>query len=112
MADLPKARLQMFQTPFAHTGIDYFGPYVIRQRRNDVKRYGCIFTCMTTRAVHLEVAPDLTTSAFINAPRRFVARRGPMQHIYSDNGSNFVGTEKILRKSIDSWNQRQILQHL
>ena len=112
MADLPPARLKMFESPFAHTGVDYFGPFVVKQRRSDVKRYGCIFTCMTTRAVHLEVAPDLTTSAFINALQRFVARRGPVHHVYSDNGSNFIGAEKVLRQSIQSWNQRQIYQHL
>ena len=100
MADLPPARLQMFKTPFAHTGVDYFVPYLIKQRRSEVKRYGCIFMCLTTRAVHLKVAQDMTTSAFINALRRFVARRGPVQHLYSDNGSNFVGSEKVLQKSM------------
>ena len=112
MADLPPARLQMFETPFSHTGVDYFGPFLIKQRRSEVKRYGCIFTCMTTRGVHLEVAPDMTTSTFINALRRFIARRGPIEHIYSDNGSNFVGSEKVLQKSIKAWNQRQIHQKL
>ena len=112
MADLQVARLKMFESPFAHTGVDYFGPFVVKQQRSDVKRYGCIFSCMTTRAIHLEVAPDLTTSAFINALPRFVARLGPVRHVYSDNGTNFVGSEKVLSKSIESWNQRQIYQHL
>ena len=44
--------------------------------------------------------------------RRFVSRRGPVHHVYSDNGSNFIGAEKVLRQSIQSWNQRQIYQHL
>lgn len=112
MADLPPARLHMYESPFSHTGVDYFGPYLIKQRRSEVKRYGCIFTCMTTRAVHLEVAPDLTSSSFINALRRFVARRGPVVHLYSDNGSNFIGAEKELRKSVSLWNNRQIIQEL
>ena len=105
MADLPPARLQMFQPPFSHTGVDYFGPFLVRQRMSEVKRYGCIFTCLTVRAVYLEVAPDLTTTSFINALRRFVARRGPVQHIYSDNGTNFVGSERVLKDSIAAWNQ-------
>ena len=102
----------MFQPPFSHTGMDYFGPFLVRQRRSQVQRYGCIFICLTVRAVHLEVAPDLTTASFINALRRFVARRGPVRHIYSDNGTNFVGSERVLKDSIAAWNQQQISQDL
>ena len=112
MADLPPCRLQMFETPFAHTGVDYFGPFLVKQRRSEIKRYGCIFTCMTTRAIHLEVAPDLTVSSFLNAFRRFVSRRGPIQCMYSDNGTNFVGSEKVLRQSIEAWNKEHINSNL
>ena len=112
MADLPPARLQMHEAPFAHTGVDYFGPFVIKQRRSEIKRYGCIMTCMTTRAIHLEVAPDLSTSSFVNVLRRFVARRGTVTCLYSDNGTNFVGSERILRESIQAWNKQQIHEHL
>ena len=52
---------------------------------------------MTTRAIHLELSYDLTSSAFINALRRFLARRGPVKRIYSDNRTNFVGAERILK---------------
>ena len=100
MAELPPARLQMNSHPFTYTGVDYFGPLMIRQKRSNVKRYGCLFTCLTTRAVHLEVSVDLSSDAFINALRRFLLRRGPVVHIYSDNGTNRVGAERILRESI------------
>ena len=93
MSDLPLARLQVNESPFTHTGVDYFGPIMVKQRRSELKRYGCIMTCMTTRAIHLEVAHDLTTSSFLNALRRFISRRGNIQHLHSDNGSNFVGAE-------------------
>ena len=63
---------------------------------------------MTTRAIHSKVAYDLSTSASINALHRFVSRRGPVQHIFSDNGTNFVGSARLLRESISSWNQSQI----
>ena len=108
MAELPLARLQMNLHPFVYTGVDYFGPLMICQKRSNVKRYGCLFTCLTTRAVHLEVSIDLLSDAFINALRRFLSRRGPVVLIYSDNDTNLVGAERILHESIQQWNQHQI----
>ena len=67
MAELPQARMQVYHPPFFHTGVDYFGPLLVRQERSLVKRYGCIFTCMTSRAIHLEVAHSLTSDSFISA---------------------------------------------
>lgn len=55
MADLPPSRLKINEPPFSHTGVDYFGPIIIKHKRSEVKRYGCLFTCMTTRAIHVEV---------------------------------------------------------
>ena len=97
MADLPLSRHQTHEALFEHTGVDYFGPFVIKQRRCEVKRCGCIMTCMTTCAIHLEVAPDMSTSLFSNVLRTFVARRGAVKCLYSDNEANFVGSERILR---------------
>ena len=108
MAELPVSRFQIDSHPFAYTGIDYFGPLMILQRRSDVKRYGCLFTRLSTRAVHLEVASDLTTDAFINAFRQFISRRGQVIHIYSDNGTNLVGGERELREAICNWNQHHV----
>jgi hypothetical protein len=108
MADLPQERLKPNRPPFHSTGIDCFGPLVIRRGRSDVKMYGVIFTCMNTRAVHLELAESLDTSSFIMALRRFIARRGQVRYIISDNGSNFVSSEKELKKCINEWNKNQI----
>ena len=55
MSDLPVARRQYMRPPFHHVGIDYFGPYLVKQGRSLVKRYGCLFTCMTVRAIHIEL---------------------------------------------------------
>ena len=71
--------------PFAAVGLDYFGPLYgktgpnTRWKKNATlnKRYRCIFTCLRYRAVHIEVAKDLSTDSFINAVLRFVGRRGP-----------------------------------
>ena len=108
MADLPTARLSVGRPPFFHTGVDLFGPFLVKQGRSVVKRYGCIFTCMTVRAVHLEVLHSLSADSFISALRRFVSRRINVAHLHSDNGSNFTGADRILRESIRDWNQHQI----
>ena len=97
MANLPEGRLKVNSPPFAHVGIDYFGLFLLKQGRSETKRYGCIFSCLTVRAIHIEVAKDFSTDAFINAMRRFIARRGNPLYIYSDNGTNFVGAETILK---------------
>ena len=80
-----------------------------------VKRYGVLFTCLTTRAVHIELAHSLSTDSFVNALRRFISRRGQVREMRSDNGTNFVGAERELRDEINKWNQQQIhdelLQH-
>ena len=109
MAELPTARLQINEPPFSCTGVDYFEPLLVRQGRSNKKRYGCLFTCLTSRAIHLELAADLTTSSFINAFRRFIARRGSVvQQIISDNATNFVGCNREFRAAIKDWNQQQI----
>ena len=76
MADLPVDRLTPDLPPFTHVGVDYFGPLEIKRNRSIVKRYGVIFTCLTSRAIHLEIAHSLDTDSCIHAFRRFIARRG------------------------------------
>jgi len=112
MADLPSDRVTANKPPFTYVGIDYFGPFMVKQGRSLVKRYGCIFTCLTTRAVHLEVATSMDTDAFINVLRRFICRRGQPEIIRSDNGSNFVGAERELSKIVSSMNQGLITEYL
>ena len=111
-ADLPSSRLRLHEPPFSQVGIDYFGPLSVKLKRSEVKRYGCLFTCLTTRAIHLEVAIDLSTSSFINVLCRFVSRRGPVKHIFSDHGTNFVGCAHLMQESVKKWNQAQIHQSL
>ena len=72
------------------------------------KHYGCIFTCLRYRAVHIEIASDLSTDSFINAVTRFIARRGPPRVIYSDNGSNFRGAETDVVKAMKTWDQGRV----
>ncbi|KAL0164586.1 hypothetical protein M9458_040339, partial [Cirrhinus mrigala] len=108
MADLPQDRLLPDKPPFTNTGVDYFGPFEVRRGRAKVKRYGVLFTCLTVRAVHIEVAHSLDTDSCINAIRRFQARRGQVSIIRSDNGTNFVGTERELREALAKLDQSRI----
>jgi hypothetical protein len=92
MADLPMDRLHP-APPFTYSAVDYFGHFTVKEGRRELKRYGVMFTCLSSRAVHIEVASDLSTDAFLNAYRRFVCRRGPVRMLRSDQGSNFIGAK-------------------
>ncbi|XP_055613926.1 uncharacterized protein LOC129760310 [Uranotaenia lowii] len=100
MAPLPPARLAHHERPFTFTGLDYFGPLLVKLGRANVKRWIALFTCLTTRAVHLEIAFTLTTASCISCVRRFVGRRGSPYEFLSDNGTNFQGADRILRTQI------------
>ena len=98
MVDLPEERTQE-APPFMYCQMDIFGPFTIKCHRTELKRCGIIFTCLANRAVHLEVANTMDTNSFIQALRRFIARRGNMRMLRSDNGTNFVGVQTELSKA-------------
>ncbi|CAK1602561.1 unnamed protein product [Parnassius mnemosyne] len=101
MADLPEPRVRAVVKAFVHTGCDYAGPVLVTPYRGkgikSRKAYICLFTCLTTRAVHIELASDLSTACFLAAMKRFLARRGSVQCFYTDNGTNFIGARSYLR---------------
>ncbi|XP_054863943.1 uncharacterized protein LOC129348185 [Amphiprion ocellaris] len=107
MADLPEDRLVM-EPPFTRVGLDVFGPWTVVTRRTrggsaESKRWAVLFSCLGTRAVHIEVIESMSTSSFINALRRFFAVRGPSKVLRSDRGTNFIGACKELKiRSDDS----------
>ncbi|XP_065094221.1 uncharacterized protein LOC135714779 [Ochlerotatus camptorhynchus] len=104
MSELPASRVTASR-PFSITGIDYWGPISLQpphRRAAPRKAYVAVFVCFSTRVVHLELVADLTTAKFLQALRRFVARRGLCNEIYSDNGRNFIGAANELRKMIQS----------
>lgn len=109
MANLPALLLAPYTPPFYMTACDYFGPYNVKISRNKTaKHYGVLFTCLNTRAVHLEMAVDLSTMEFLQVLRRFLAIRGRPAVILSDNGSQFVGAEKELRQMINDINEEEV----
>ncbi|MCP4457065.1 MAG: DDE-type integrase/transposase/recombinase, partial [Cytophagales bacterium] len=73
--------------------MDYFGPLWIRTPTDKVKVWVCLFTCLATRAIHLEVAMDLSAVTFLNCLRRFISRRGQPTKIISDNAPQFTLTQ-------------------
>ncbi|XP_055584907.1 uncharacterized protein LOC129737769 [Uranotaenia lowii] len=102
MAPLPAARLSPQVRPFTYVGLDYFGPLLVKVGRNRVKRWVALFTCLTIRAVHLEVIFNLSTESCILGIRRFISRRGAPVEFHTDNGTNFQGAERVLREQINA----------
>lgn len=112
MGQIPKERLTPNVKPFTFVGMDYFGPLMVTVGRRSEKRWGVIFTCLSVRAIHLEVAHSLTTDSTIMALRRMIARRGSPKVMISDNGTNLRGASKELRKAIEELNTREINEEM
>ncbi|XP_073827967.1 uncharacterized protein isoform X1 [Musca autumnalis] len=94
MGQLPEDRVIPFVRAFSYTGVDFIGPYTVSLGRRSEKRWVALFTCLTTRAIHLELAKDLSTDAVILCLRNFINRRGVPVRIRSDRGTNFIGASK------------------
>lgn len=108
MSELPVTRIKEDEPAFTNVGLDFFRPFEVSCGRKRVKRYGVVFTCMASSAIHLEVAYSLDTDSFVNALRRFICRRGNVESIVSNNGSNRRAGERELTESVKSWNQTRI----
>jgi IS30 family transposase len=100
MGPIPSSRTRMTYRTFDQAAMDYAWPIKTIQGRGKKgqKRWLCVFTCVATRAIHLEVAFGLDTDNFLNALARFTSRRGTPTKITSDNGTNFVGAVNELKE--------------
>ena len=111
MADLPVDRVEPW-APFSYCAVEFFGPFLIKEKRSEVKRYGVIFTCMASRGVHLETANLLSTSSFITALSRFLNRRGPVRQLRCDRGTNFIGAKNELKAALEELDQDGVHEYL
>lgn len=93
MSDLPEECLSL-TAPFHYTGMDVFSPFYIKEGQKTLKRYGLIFTCLASPAVHLETLNSKETDSFIGALPCFISRQGKVCELRSDQGINFVGAIK------------------
>lgn len=105
MGNLPSERLTP-SSPFLNTGCDYAGFFLIKDKKTRgyklIKAYVCIFVCMVTKAIHLELVTSLSSDAFLATFRRFISRRGKPLNVFSDNGTNFTGANSELENFLKS----------
>lgn len=112
MADLPRDRTEVCP-PFTNVGFDVFGPWMVQTRKTrggaaNAKRWGLVFTCLSSRAIHIEVLEAMDTSAFICALRRFFALRGHAKLLRCDRGTNFVGAKTELKDASSELNEEKV----
>ena len=101
MSPLPIVRIKP-SPAFMNIGVDYFGPYAVKgeiQKRTRGKGYGVLFTCLSSRAVHVDIAHDYSTDGFLQTYRRFVSLRGSPKRIFSDPGTCLVGASNDTESS-------------
>lgn len=107
MADLPQERVET-APPFTYCGMDCFGPFYVKEGRKELKRYGVLLTCMCSRAIHIVMLDDLTTDAFINTLRSFIAIRGAVRQLRCDQGTNFVGAKHEFVIALKEMDQEEL----
>ncbi|XP_017471948.1 PREDICTED: uncharacterized protein LOC108363178 [Rhagoletis zephyria] len=112
MGPLPEVRLEPYVRPFTYTGLDYFGPISITVGRRKEKRWVALFTCLTVRAIHLEIAHDLSTDSCIIAMRNFMNRRGVPARLRSDNGKNFIGANEEAKRFSEVFDTERVQNEL
>lgn len=98
MGDMPEMRVVPGEYPFEHTGSDVYGPVELSCGRTIVKRWVIIFVCMKTRAVFMELLYNLTADEVVQTLNEFQSTRGRPRHIYTDQGTNYVGAHIYQRQ--------------
>ena len=114
MAPLPGLRVNSPLKAFWNNGVDFAGPFLTLKGRGQArnKRWMCLFTCLYTRAVHLEIAYGMDTDNFLLCLNNFIARRGKIAYLWSDRGTNFRGAQTEIRRLIEQLSQTEQQEHL
>ncbi|KAJ8385319.1 hypothetical protein AAFF_G00190350 [Aldrovandia affinis] len=102
MANLPPSSLRLLRPAFYSTGMDCFGPFPVKIGRRNKKRWGIVFKCLTTRAVHIDLLLSIDTDSFLMSLHWFIARRGKPHELLSDYGTNFRGGNTELQKAFNA----------
>ena len=109
MADLHESRLAAGAPPFSYTAVDYFGPFETTYGRGRTqKRWGVLFTCLSTRATYLDLAASLSADDFLLVLRRFIGIYTKPTQMRSDNGTNFVGAERQLLEAVEALHESEV----
>jgi len=105
-----KTRLSFTFRPFAQTAVDFAGPLYTFQghRKPHQEKRLCLFTCLETRAVHLEMAWGLDTGVFLNTFTHFTSRRGVPKEVICERGTNFVGAVGKLKKLVSQLDRQKL----
>ena len=106
-ASLPSDRL-CEKPPFTYCDVDLFGPFVNKEGHKELKRYGGLFACLSSKAIHIETVASLNTDSFILCLRRFIGRKRNIRRLRSDNGSNIVGASSEFKKAFGEMDQQKI----
>jgi len=107
MGDIPFTRLAFFKNAFTYAMADLLGPITVKATRFTVnKRYILVYTCLTTRALHLEVVESLDSNATLRALSNIFNFRGAPIRICTDNGTNFTGSNNIMQRYHTEWNKK------
>lgn len=111
VADPPEHRAST-EPLFTHVGADCFGLMTVRVGQRREKRWGALFTCLASRAVHIKVLHSMSTDSMMGAIRRLVARKGAVVSLVSDKGTNFVGAKGELGKELENMDVRVVRDEL
>ena len=107
MSDFREKQL-IEEPPFSYCGVDMFGPFMMKEGRKIYKLYSAMFTCLCSRAIHIETTNSMTADSFILALRRLISRKRNIRIIRSDNGSNFIGVSSELKRAFSEIEKKKV----